>query len=131
MYLLKTMSSWPPQADIRQRIEHDPTTPFANAGSRNFTPSGANKSGEGDWVLVLEAQTVVANSRVSATSRYADESVPCSAFPAITEVERLIQVWIWLSVYKHPRYIRSGNFDETVQQTKGVSLIVEITRGCE
>ena len=32
-------------------------TPFANAGSRTFTPSQANKSGEGDWVLVLDAQT--------------------------------------------------------------------------
>ena len=26
-------------------------------------PSGANKSGEGDWVLVLEAQTGVADTR--------------------------------------------------------------------
>ena len=32
-------------------------SPFANEGSRQFMPSGANKSGEGDWVLVLEAQT--------------------------------------------------------------------------
>jgi hypothetical protein len=32
-------------------------SPFANEGSRQFTPSGANKSGEGDWVLVLEART--------------------------------------------------------------------------
>jgi hypothetical protein len=30
-------------------------SPFANEGSRRFTPPGANKSGEGDWVLVLEA----------------------------------------------------------------------------
>ncbi|MGV7219267.1 apiosidase-like domain-containing protein [Bradyrhizobium sp. UFLA05-112] len=30
-------------------------SPFANEGSRRFTPSGVNKSGEGDWVLVLEA----------------------------------------------------------------------------
>lgn len=30
-------------------------SPFANKGSRQFTPSGSNKSGEGDWVLVLEA----------------------------------------------------------------------------
>jgi hypothetical protein len=30
-------------------------SPFANEGSRQFVPSGANKSGEGDWVLVLEA----------------------------------------------------------------------------
>jgi hypothetical protein len=29
-------------------------SPFANDGSRTFTPSGANKSGDGDWVLVLE-----------------------------------------------------------------------------
>jgi hypothetical protein len=32
-------------------------SPFANEGSRQFIPSGANKSGEADWVLVLEAQT--------------------------------------------------------------------------
>jgi len=31
-------------------------SPFANEGSRQFMPSGANKSGEGDWVLVLEAR---------------------------------------------------------------------------
>jgi len=30
-------------------------SPFANEGSREFIPSGANKSGQGDWVLVLEA----------------------------------------------------------------------------
>jgi hypothetical protein len=30
-------------------------SPFANEGSRKFIPSGANKSGDGDWVLVLEA----------------------------------------------------------------------------
>jgi Protein of unknown function (DUF4038)/Putative collagen-binding domain of a collagenase len=32
-------------------------SPFANEGSRQFIPSAANKSGEADWVLVLEAQT--------------------------------------------------------------------------
>ncbi|WP_172628026.1 DUF4038 domain-containing protein [Bradyrhizobium ivorense] len=32
-------------------------SPFANEGSRVFMPSGANKSGDGDWVLVLEART--------------------------------------------------------------------------
>jgi hypothetical protein len=32
-------------------------SPFANEGSREFMPSGANKSGEGDWVLILEART--------------------------------------------------------------------------
>jgi hypothetical protein len=32
-------------------------SPFANEGSRQFAPPGANKSGEGDWVLVLEART--------------------------------------------------------------------------
>jgi hypothetical protein len=35
-------------------------SPFANVGMTQFTPSGANKSGEGDWVLVLKAQTGVA-----------------------------------------------------------------------
>jgi len=29
-------------------------SPFANLGSRNFTPPGNNSSGDGDWVLVLE-----------------------------------------------------------------------------
>jgi Protein of unknown function (DUF4038)/Putative collagen-binding domain of a collagenase len=32
-------------------------SPFANAGSRQFTPSKPNKSGEGDWVLVLESRS--------------------------------------------------------------------------
>ena len=32
-------------------------SPFVNEGSRQFVPPGANKSGEGDWVLVLEART--------------------------------------------------------------------------
>ena len=31
-------------------------SPFANEGSRQFIPSGANKSGEDDWILVLEAR---------------------------------------------------------------------------
>jgi Protein of unknown function (DUF4038)/Putative collagen-binding domain of a collagenase len=30
-------------------------SPFANEGSRQFIPSGANKTGDGDWVLVLDA----------------------------------------------------------------------------
>jgi hypothetical protein len=30
-------------------------SPFANEGRRELIPPGANKSGEGDWVLVLEA----------------------------------------------------------------------------
>ena len=29
-------------------------SPFANTGSRNFTPPGNNHDGDGDWVLVLE-----------------------------------------------------------------------------
>jgi hypothetical protein len=32
-------------------------SPFTNRGNRQFIPSGANKSGEGDWVLVLEASS--------------------------------------------------------------------------
>jgi hypothetical protein len=31
-------------------------SPYANTGSREFTPPGSNSSGEGDWVLVLEAR---------------------------------------------------------------------------
>ena len=43
---------------------YDPTTakninvdgsPFVNSGSRQFTPPGKNGDGDGDWVLVLEA----------------------------------------------------------------------------
>jgi hypothetical protein len=30
-------------------------SPFANTGNRSFTPPGNNSSGDGDWVLVLEA----------------------------------------------------------------------------
>jgi Putative collagen-binding domain of a collagenase/Protein of unknown function (DUF4038) len=30
-------------------------SPFANTGSRNFTPPGNNRDGDGDWALVLEA----------------------------------------------------------------------------
>jgi hypothetical protein len=30
-------------------------SPFANMGSRSFAPPGDNSSGDGDWVLVLEA----------------------------------------------------------------------------
>jgi hypothetical protein len=30
-------------------------SPFANTGSREFTPPRSNSSGDGDWVLVLEA----------------------------------------------------------------------------
>jgi chitodextrinase len=33
-------------------------SPFPNAGSRAFTPPGANADGDGDWVLVLEAMSV-------------------------------------------------------------------------
>src|SRR5439155_18039201 len=33
-------------------------SPFSNAGSRQFSPPGINNSGDGDWALVLEAQTV-------------------------------------------------------------------------
>jgi Protein of unknown function (DUF4038)/Putative collagen-binding domain of a collagenase len=29
-------------------------SPFANSGTRNFTPSGNNSDGDGDWILVLE-----------------------------------------------------------------------------
>jgi hypothetical protein len=31
-----------------------PGSPFANSGSRNFTPPGNNAAGDGDWVLILE-----------------------------------------------------------------------------
>jgi hypothetical protein len=33
-------------------------SPFANSGTRSFTPPGANADGDGDWVLVLEAPSV-------------------------------------------------------------------------
>jgi hypothetical protein len=31
-----------------------PGSPLANSGTRDFTPSGNNSAGSGDWVLVLE-----------------------------------------------------------------------------
>jgi len=31
-------------------------SPFANSGSRDFTPPGTNKGGDGDWVLMLTAR---------------------------------------------------------------------------
>ena len=33
-------------------------SPFANSGSQQFTPPGTNSSGDGDWVLVLNASGV-------------------------------------------------------------------------
>lgn len=30
-------------------------SPFSNAASRNFTPSGNNAEGSGDWVLLLQS----------------------------------------------------------------------------
>src|SRR5262245_33567426 len=35
-----------------------PGSPLANTGTRNFTPTGNNSGGDGDWVLVLEATAV-------------------------------------------------------------------------
>ena len=32
-----------------------PGGPFANTGTRQFTPPGNNHDGDGDWVLVLDA----------------------------------------------------------------------------
>ena len=39
-----------------------PGSPLANTGTRNFTPSGTNSDGGGDWVLVLEATGVPPDS---------------------------------------------------------------------
>jgi hypothetical protein len=35
-------------------------SPFANAGTQQFTPPGNNSAGDGDWALVLEVSTVEA-----------------------------------------------------------------------
>jgi hypothetical protein len=32
-------------------------SPFCNTGTRNFTPSGNNSDGDGDWILLLEIET--------------------------------------------------------------------------
>jgi hypothetical protein len=32
------------------------TSPVANSGSHDFTPPGKNHAGDGDWVLLLQAQ---------------------------------------------------------------------------
>jgi hypothetical protein len=45
------------QREVRRDYTEVERSPFANEGSRQFIPSAANKSGEADWVLVLEAQT--------------------------------------------------------------------------
>jgi hypothetical protein len=51
-------------ADIATARWFDPTngtyvvadgSPFVNAGDRRFIPPGNNSTGDGDWVLVLEA----------------------------------------------------------------------------
>jgi hypothetical protein len=34
-------------------------SPFPNTGTHNFTPSGNNSGGDGDWILVLETAAVV------------------------------------------------------------------------
>jgi hypothetical protein len=36
-----------------------PGGPFANTGTRQFTPPGKNHEGDGDWVLLLEASRTV------------------------------------------------------------------------
>jgi chitodextrinase len=36
-------------------------SPFANQGTRNFTPPGTNHDGDGDWVLVVQATGVPAD----------------------------------------------------------------------
>ena len=43
-------------------------SPFANTGTQQFTPSGNNADGEGDWVLVLETAPVGASQPESAIS---------------------------------------------------------------
>lgn len=51
-------------AGLTTALWYDPTngkyakvsgSPFANSGDRQFTPPGSNSSGDGDWILVLEA----------------------------------------------------------------------------
>jgi hypothetical protein len=46
-------------------------SPFANAGTREFTPPGKNRAGDGDWILVLEA-----NGRMTGTAFLAPSPVP-------------------------------------------------------
>jgi len=38
-------------------------SPFDNAGTRDFTPTGPNSDGDGDWVLVLEAASIPADTQ--------------------------------------------------------------------
>ena len=40
-----------------------PGSPFQNVGRQRFTPPGANADGDGDWVLVLEAPSVPADTQ--------------------------------------------------------------------
>jgi hypothetical protein len=50
-------------AGVTVGLWYDPTSgsytevggsPFANSGTRQFTPPGTNQAGDGDWILVLE-----------------------------------------------------------------------------
>jgi hypothetical protein len=38
------------------KFQHIADSPFANNGSRQFTPQGKNSTGSLDWVLVLESE---------------------------------------------------------------------------
>jgi len=43
-------------------------SPFANSGTRTFTPSGNNADGDGGWVLVLETSTAPPPLNISVTN---------------------------------------------------------------
>jgi hypothetical protein len=43
-------------------------SPFANSGTRTFTPSGNNADGDGGWVLVLETSTAPPPLNISVTT---------------------------------------------------------------
>jgi len=49
-------------------------SPFANTGSRNFTPAGNNSAGDGDWVLVLES-TPASGTPPTITKQPANQTV--------------------------------------------------------
>lgn len=61
-------------------------SPFANAGSHNFTTPGANADGDGDWVLVLEVPITPVMSLAAAvlpSSRSVQVGTAATAFATI------------------------------------------------
>ncbi len=60
-------------------------SPFANVGTKVFTPAGNNSGGDGDWVLVLQADAATAPTptKTSTPSKTPTDVVSPSATPPV------------------------------------------------